>query len=304
MEKWEETVGKPDSLLDLRLLMQEFIEIKRPELEEYQFDIDDYEYELPEVELKSRYIYSYSDEAMEAANKELTEKVYDKLGSVIEKFAKDYEEKELAPLLKSEDKPGDFYYELKKRLSSKLKFYVEVLEELTGEKCDFNQEFYEFKTKLDLAFLDEVLNLRYETFAEDVFTALPKIEDYSRIIITDCDKIEVSNIKNEKEVEAVEQENLFKPLDDEGKEFNLFADLDETKEPLENGIIERWGYDLTPMMKLLKTDLMVECSDYLVDYGQELMDNVLGSFEDGLNEEWMPKEAVLLELINEATLKE
>lgn len=305
MENCEELSGKPESLADLRLLIQDFIELKRPQLEEYKFNSDIYEYKLPAIEMESRYIYSYRDEAMEAAREELNENVYDKLGIVISEFAKDYEAKELASLLISEEKDGNYYYELKKKLSSKLKFYVEVLEELTGEKCDFEPEFFEFKTKLNLIFLEEVLNLRYETFVEDVFTALPKVDDYAESIITDCDKIEVSTMKNDKEVEVIEQDNLFKPLDDEGKEFNLFEELDDDEEEsLKSGIIERWGYDLTPMMKLLKTDLVVECSDYLVDYAQELIDNVLGSFEDDLNEEWMPKEARLLELIDKASLKE
>lgn len=305
MENDEKVIEKPTSLLDLRLLMETFIDFERPQLEDYKFNSDDYQFELPQIELKSRYIYSYRNDALDAAIEDLNENVYPKLDSIITGFVKSYEAKELAPLLKSEEENGNYYYEIKKKQSAKLKFYVDVLEELTGKTYKFEKDFFEFKTALNINCLEEVLSFRYETFVGDIMYSLPTVEEYAENIITDCDRIEVSTMKNGKDVKAVEQNNLFEPLEEEGKEFNLFDMLNEDEEDtLENGIIERWGYDLTQVMNLLKADLLAECSDFLLDYAEEHLENIIGSFEDDLNEEWIPKEAILLDLIDEATLKE
>lgn len=305
MQGYEEFGIIPKNLVELKLAIKDFSELKRPQLEEYKFNFDAFEYKLPKVELKSRYIYSYGEEALQAAKEELKEKVYSKLKVVIASFAKSYEENELAPLLKSEEKAGNYYYDVKNELSKKLKFYVYSLDKLTGEKHEIKEDFFEFKTELNLACLKEVLSSRYEIFAEDVFESLPKVDDYADDVITVCDRIKLSNKQQNKENKEVEETNLFKPLEEEGKQFSLFEGIEnEEKEALEEDIIERWGYDLTAVIKLLKADLLTECSDYLLDYAEELIENLVGCFEDDLHEEYLEKGHFLLELIEQNISKE
>jgi ferredoxin len=150
----------------------------------YQFNKENYY--LPVMSGRGEYQYNYSsdDKAEREGLRDFRDNIYSQKKAIAQQVIASYKQEKLVPLMKYEERPGNYLYETNKKLEEKLRGYVAELENCLGKKLDVSQDFFRFTTRNNkvIGWAADALD---EGFAESVANACESYDWFDSWVNTD-----------------------------------------------------------------------------------------------------------------------